>query len=101
MPRKISVSSDDQTKDPSKTSAKQKSTTGKLRVSGLKAQAPSKNAGPGKIQFRLEEPILDSPDLQARIAIRAHELYVHRGGHHGQDLADWFEAERQVLAAGT
>ena len=42
----------------------------------------------------------DPPDLQARIADRAHELYVHRGGHHGMDLEDWFEAERQVLEEG-
>ena len=38
-----------------------------------------------------------SEDLQGRIANRAHEIYQRRGGHHGQDLADWFDAERQVL----
>ncbi len=45
-------------------------------------------------------PPSDSPHLQARIADRAHEFYTHRGGHHGMDLEDWFEAERQVLEEG-
>jgi len=37
-------------------------------------------------------------DLDARIAMRAHELYEQRGGCHGEDQADWFEAERQILS---
>ena len=45
-------------------------------------------------------PPSDSPDLPDRIASRAHELYSHRGGHHGLDWEDWFEAERQVLEEG-
>lgn len=45
-------------------------------------------------------PPRDPPDLHARIADRAHELYTHRGGHHGMDQEDWFEAERQVLDEG-
>jgi len=36
--------------------------------------------------------------LNARIAMRAHELYQQRGGCHGEDQADWFEAERQILS---
>ena len=35
--------------------------------------------------------------LHARISQRAHEIFEHRGGHHGQDLHDWLEAERHVL----
>lgn len=42
----------------------------------------------------------DPSDLHARIADRAYELYVHRGGHHGRDVDDWLEAERQVLNEG-
>jgi len=37
-------------------------------------------------------------DAQARIAERAYELYHRRGGHHGQDLDDWFAAEQEILA---
>ena len=36
--------------------------------------------------------------FNARIAERAHELWQHRGGHHGQDLEDWLTAEREVLS---
>ena len=33
-----------------------------------------------------------------QIAHRAFEIYVARGGDHGQDVGDWFEAERQLAA---
>mgnify|MGYP001429688198 CR=1 FL=1 len=36
-------------------------------------------------------------DLQARIANRAHELYVDRGYREGYALDDWIEAEREIL----
>jgi hypothetical protein len=37
-------------------------------------------------------------EVQPRIAERAYELYHRRGGHHGQDLDDWFLAEQEILA---
>lgn len=37
-------------------------------------------------------------DLNARIASRAYDLYLRRCGGHGRDLADWLEAESQVLS---
>ena len=45
-----------------------------------------------------QEKSLLAEDLEARIAVRAHQLYEQRGGCHGEDQADWFEAERQILA---
>lgn len=36
-------------------------------------------------------------EVQPRIAERAYELYHRRGGHHGQDLDDWFLAEQEIL----
>ena len=39
-------------------------------------------------------------DLDAQVAIRAYELYRQRGGCHGEDQADWFKAERQILSTG-
>src|SRR5207247_657279 len=38
-----------------------------------------------------------SPELQARIAERAYNLYEKRGHQAGQDLEDWLQAEREVL----
>ena len=32
----------------------------------------------------------------AQIADCAFEIYVSRGGEHGHDVGDWFEAERQL-----
>ena len=38
-----------------------------------------------------------SPELQARIAERAYNLYEKRGHQAGHDLEDWLQAEREVL----
>jgi hypothetical protein len=32
-----------------------------------------------------------------QIAELAYHLFLARGGRHGQDLDDWFEAERRLL----
>jgi len=31
------------------------------------------------------------------IAARAHQLFQHRGGHHGNDVQDWLQAESELL----
>ncbi len=31
------------------------------------------------------------------IARRAYQLFVERGGAHGHDVDDWFQAEREIL----
>ena len=36
--------------------------------------------------------------VYANISKLAYELYEQRGWHHGQDLSDWLDAERQVFA---
>lgn len=89
---------------------------------GGKMKEPSPATGPGKagsvkkprtqkssaVKTRARAPLSPvndqegrSPqgngDMHARIAERAFELYHRRGGHHGQDLEDWFAAEREVL----
>jgi hypothetical protein len=61
---------------------------------------------------RSGNPIVTSPDSRARmpaepkhrenncsmeqIRMRAYELFMARGGCHGNDLADWFMAEREL-----
>lgn len=35
-----------------------------------------------------------------RIAQRAYELYLARGGDHGQDQDDWYTAERELSENG-
>jgi len=39
-----------------------------------------------------------SEELYPTIAKLAYELYERRGWDHGQDLSDWLDAERRVLA---
>lgn len=36
-----------------------------------------------------------------RIAERAYQLYIERGGRHGKDLDDWLEAERELARRGS
>jgi hypothetical protein len=33
-----------------------------------------------------------------RVALRAYELFLARGGVHGRDIDDWLEAEREILS---
>jgi hypothetical protein len=35
--------------------------------------------------------------LEERIRIRAHEIYLERGGEDGNELDDWLEAEEEIL----
>jgi hypothetical protein len=35
---------------------------------------------------------------QVTVRERAYELYLSRGGEHGQDQNDWFRAEQEILA---
>jgi len=41
----------------------------------------------------------EDADLQARIAIRAYELYRQRGSQDGYALEDWLQAEREIRRA--
>jgi Protein of unknown function (DUF2934) len=40
--------------------------------------------------------LLKPEPTHVQIANRAFEIYVSRGGEHGHDEGDWFEAERQL-----
>lgn len=64
---------------------------------------------------RSGNPIVTSPDSRAsmpaepkyretvcnmeQIRMRAYELFMARGGCHGNDLADWFMAERELTGS--
>jgi len=34
--------------------------------------------------------------IQKRIALRAYELYLQRGGMNGHEVEDWLQAEREI-----
>ena len=42
------------------------------------------------------EPARKGGDHRERVAQRAYELYLSRGGAHGSDWEDWLAAERRV-----
>jgi Protein of unknown function (DUF2934) len=35
--------------------------------------------------------------LREEIELRAYQIYIERGGAHGQDVEDWLQAEREVV----
>lgn len=45
---------------------------------------------------KLPPPPAVTPDDVAR---RAHDLYLSRGGRHGQDVDDWLQAEQELRTA--
>lgn len=42
-------------------------------------------------------PATGEDGVQARIAVRAYEIYMDRGCQEGHELDDWLEAERDML----
>jgi Protein of unknown function (DUF2934) len=40
----------------------------------------------------------ESSPTHEEIALRAYQIYVERGGAHGQDVDDWLQAERELVA---
>jgi len=55
-----------------------------------------KNGAPHKKAARPALHVDERVSLEEQIAQRAHELWHQRGREHGSDLADWFQAEREV-----
>ena len=57
---------------------------------------PSSDASPS----RLESDTRDTDDPRDRIALRAYELFLERGGADGGDFDDWLAAEREIAVRG-
>lgn len=101
----------DQEEGPSKVSSSQLpkpkvvARSSKPKV-GNKAKSPSlgkpvaRKNGVGTMRSQTEHTSCHSEEeLQAHIAKRAYELYEQRGWQHGDDLADWFQAVKEVLTS--
>lgn len=61
-----------------------------------KASRTTQFPGTSEVSSRPSSSVCDDP--QARIAARAHELYVERGCGDGYALDDWIRAEREVIS---
>jgi len=46
------------------------------------------------------ESLTAPADSRDRIAMRAYELYLARGGADGRDFDDWLAAEREIAGGG-
>ncbi len=44
-----------------------------------------------------KKPVISREELISMIEKRAYELYLERGGAHGDDQGDWYRAEREIL----
>jgi hypothetical protein len=38
-----------------------------------------------------------SVPISEEIELRAYQIYIERGGGHGQDVEDWLQAERELV----
>ncbi|MDT3779061.1 DUF2934 domain-containing protein [Nitrospira sp. MA-1] len=96
MAKKRSVQPSDETPRQSPFAAKRKSVSRKktsMREDPLEVQ---ESMIPGDTDSMNSQPT--NGNVHARIARRAYELFHSRGGHHGQDLDDWFVAEQEIEA---
>jgi hypothetical protein len=46
---------------------------------------------------RSEPQTAEGHPTREEIELRAHQIYVERGGAHGQDVENWLQAERELL----
>jgi len=46
---------------------------------------------------RSEPQTAEGHPTREEIELRAHQIYVERGGAHGREVEDWLQAERELL----
>jgi Protein of unknown function (DUF2934) len=64
--------------------------------SAANPDAPSTDPTPSRGTAPAPDPDPDRGGSRERIAARAYELYLQRGGAHGRETEDWLEAEREI-----
>jgi hypothetical protein len=72
-------------------------TTGQAATRSMPEQGMSRPELPEHAQ---DQSPLGSGMPRDRIASRAYEIYLERGGGDGRDMDDWLEAERQLSGRG-
>ena len=51
----------------------------------------------GKSSPGSEPQIAEGHPTREEIELRAYEIYIERGGGHGQEMEDWVQAERELV----
>lgn len=62
----------------------------------MQAGNTRRNEGAGPTPMSAPTAGNPSESRISRIARRAHEIYLARGGEHGKALEDWLQAEREI-----
>jgi hypothetical protein len=65
---------------------------------GLNEEIMSKTSGNGSQAKTKAKSTTPKISTQEKIATRAYEIYLERGGAPGNPLEDWVRAEREILA---
>ena len=68
------------------------------RTESASASSENQHGQSSAIQHVMD-PGADAGDGRDRVAARAYELYLQRGGADGGDFDDWLAAEREVGSA--
>ncbi len=79
-------------------SRKPKAVTTKKQERTPSPRTATRTGGPKREGAIAQHQPPTSEEVSAKISTLAYELYERRGWHHGQELSDWLDAERQVLA---
>jgi len=61
-----------------------------------KREPPQPNTQTSRRPSLIHENVPQEAPTHEQIARRAYELYLARGGTHGSEQADWFQAEREL-----
>jgi hypothetical protein len=59
--------------------------------------APTKKTQAQKTSDKAVKPLLN-PELRYQIEKRAYEIWLSNGCSHGDDIANWLQAENEVLS---
>lgn len=73
-------------------------TTGPLSREADRPEFPDAGLEVGSLETSEVPEGIDGHTRAERVAQRAYELYLARGGEHGYDQEDWYEAEHQIEA---
>jgi hypothetical protein len=95
--KRVSIKDQEGPQEPSLSTRPDKAVSGKQPRSKKSSAVKTQKPLPAVMEQESKTPSTNG-DVQARITERAYELYHRRGGHHGQDLDDWFAAEQEIWA---
>ena len=71
----------------------------KTKAQGTRSGNPIETSPDSRASMPAEPRRRESICSMEQIRMRAYELFMARGGCHGNDLADWFMAERELMGS--